>query len=65
MDGMSDETLPAADDVLGIWAHPEGTQHVPCVCCGTCTCDFHGGETHNDKRWCFICVGRGHHEDDT
>ena len=33
-----------------------------CNCCGLDARDSEGGEAI--KRWCFICIGRGHHEDD-
>lgn len=58
-----EDTLPTVDDMVGILAHPEGTEHVPCVCCGGCSCDYHGGEIHGGKPWCQICAGRGHHEE--
>jgi hypothetical protein len=34
-----------------------------CVCCGLDARDEVGGEEHNGKRYCDICLGRGHHED--
>ena len=35
-----------------------------CNCCGLDARDSEGGEAIDGKRWCFICIGRGHHEDD-
>ena len=35
-----------------------------CNCCGLDARDSEGGEAIDSKRWCFICIGRGHHEDD-
>lgn len=35
-----------------------------CNCCGLDARDSEGGEEHRGLRWCYICVGRGHHDDD-
>ena len=35
-----------------------------CNCCGLDARDSEGGEAIDGKRWCSICIGRGHHEDD-
>jgi hypothetical protein len=52
---------PRVDDLVGIWQLHPPESSVPCTCCGTCACGRHGGERHNDKDWCSICVGRAHH----
>ena len=35
-----------------------------CSCCGLDARDSEGGAEHDGRRWCFICIGRGHHEED-
>jgi hypothetical protein len=35
-----------------------------CNCCGLDARDSEGGEAIDGKRWCFICIGRGHHASD-
>jgi hypothetical protein len=35
-----------------------------CNCCGLDARDSEGGEERNGLRWCFLCIGRGHHEED-
>jgi hypothetical protein len=57
---MSNQT-PRVDDLVGIWQIHPSKETKPCFCCGTCACAQHGGEIHDGKRWCSICVGRGHH----
>jgi hypothetical protein len=34
-----------------------------CNCCALDARDDEGGEEHGGLRRCYICVGRGHHED--
>ena len=40
---------------------PTPAEH--CNCCGLDARDDMGGEVHHGLRWCYICLGRGHHED--
>lgn len=35
-----------------------------CTCCGLDARDAEGGQERHGKRWCFICLGRGHDEGD-
>ena len=35
-----------------------------CACCGLDARDAEGGQERHGKRWCFICLGRGHDEEE-
>lgn len=55
---------PRVGDLLGAWAGPADHRTLPCASCGTCACEFHDGAEHRGQRYCLICVGRGHREEE-
>ena len=62
---MADPTVPTWAELRGICAPATPpTDAERCVCCTLDARDEEGGEEHNGQRWCFICVGRGLHEED-
>lgn len=62
---LPEGAVPPLSMLGGIYeprVHPSADER--CTCCGLDARDSEGGEEHQGKRWCFICVGRGHHEDE-
>ena len=54
------------DDFAGcLEPRVHATAEERCVCCGCDARDEQDGEEHDGKRWCFICIGRGHDRGDS
>ena len=62
---MGDPKAPTWAELLGICAPATPpTDAERCVCCTLDARDEEGGKEIRGKRWCFICIGRGHDEED-
>ena len=63
---MPEGETPPVDELLGVLeprVPPSDAER--CNCCGLDARDHVGGEEHGGRRWCSVCVDRGHYEDDS
>ena len=62
---MGDPKVPTWAELRGICAPATPpTDAERCVCCTLDARDEEGGAEIRGKRWCYVCIGRGHDEEE-